>query len=113
MPTSATGGNTWWSRGSESRKKMPSGPEFLCQLPERKCKAEETALIISTLDHISEAQVHMSTATAHLSSLAKITNPETFRLMLKATVCPMVQLNIPPWYLDPVRDPEPTLAADQ
>ena len=38
---------------------------------------------------------------------------ETFRLVLKVTVCPMVQLNIPPHYLDPVRDPKPKSAADQ
>ena len=38
---------------------------------------------------------------------------ETFRLVLKVTVCPMVQLNIPPHYLDPVRDPEPKSAANQ
>ena len=70
-------------------------------------------LIITTLDHISEAQAHMSMATVNLSSLAKITDLETFRLVLKATVHPMVQLNIPPRFLDPVRDPKPMSAADQ
>ena len=80
----------------DPEEEMPSSHEFLCQLPEKKHKAEEKALIISTLDNISEAQVHMSTATTNLSSLAKITDSETFRLILKATVCPMVQLNIPP-----------------
>ena len=55
----------------------------------------------------------MSMATVNLSSLAKITDSETFRLVLKAMVCPMVQLNIPPQYMDPVRVPEPTSAADQ
>ena len=88
----------------DAEEETSSGHEFLCQLPEEKHKAEEKALIISTLDHISEAQVHMSMATANLSSLAKITDLETFMLVLEATVCLMVQLNIPPWYLYPVRD---------
>ena len=55
----------------------------------------------------------MSMATTNLASLAKITDAKTFRLVLKATVCPMVQLNIPPQFLDPVRDPEPISAAYQ
>ena len=97
----------------DPEEETPSVHEFLHQLPEKMCKAEEKALIIATLDHISEAQAHMSMATMNLSSLAKITDSETFRLVLKATVCPMVQLNILPWYLDLVRDPELTLAADQ
>ena len=97
----------------DPEEEIPSGQEFLCQLPEQKCKAEEKALIIATLDSISEAQAHMSMATANLSSLVKITDLETFRLVLKATVCPMVQLNIPPQFLNPVRDPELTSAADQ
>ena len=75
---------------------IPSSYEFLHQLPEQKCKAEEKALIITTLDSISEAQAHMSMATANLSCLAKITDPETFKLVLRAMVHPMVQLNIPP-----------------
>ena len=97
----------------DPEEEMSSGHEFLHQLLEKKHKAEEKVLIISTLDHISEAQVHMSMATTNLSSLANITDSETFRLVLKATVCPMVQLNIPPWCLDPVREPKPSSAVDQ
>ena len=97
----------------DPEEEIPSGHEFLHQLPEQKCKAEEKALVIATLDSISEAQAHMSMATTNLSSLAKITDAETFRLVLKATVHPMVQLNIPPQFLDLVRDPEPMSAADQ
>ena len=75
---------------------IPSGYEFLCQLPEQKCKAKEKALIITILDSISEAQAHMSMATTSLSSLVKITDLETFKLVLRAMGHPMVQLNIPP-----------------
>ena len=97
----------------DPEEEMPSSQKFLCQLPKMKCKVEEKALIIATLDNISEAQAHMSMATANLSSLAKIMDPETFMLVLKVTVCPMVQLNIPPCYLDLVRDPKPKSAANQ
>ena len=97
----------------DPEEEIPSGQEFLCQLPEQKGKAEEKALIITTLDSISEAQAHMSMATTNLSSLVKITDLETFKLVLRAMVCPMVQPNIPPQFLSPVWDPEPTSAADQ
>ena len=90
---------------------IPSSYEFLCQLPEQKCKAEEEALIITTLDSISEAQAHMSMATTNLSSLVKITDLETFKLVLRAMVHSMVQLNIPPRFLDPVQDPEPYVSS--
>ena len=92
---------------------IPSSYEFLHQLPEQKHKAEEKALIITTLHSISEDQAHMSMTTTNLSSLVKITDPETFKLVLRAMVHPMVQLNIPPRFLDPVWDPEPMSAADQ
>ena len=97
----------------DPEEETPSGYEFLWQLPEQKHKAEEKVLIITTLDYISEAQAHMSMATMNLSSLVKVMDWETFRLVLKATVCPMVQLNIQPQFLDPVRDPEPMWAAEQ
>ena len=86
---------------------------FYANYQSRNAKPGKKALIIATLDNISEAKAHMSMATANLSSLAKITDPETFKLVLRAMVCPMVQLNIPPQFLDPVWDPEPMSAADQ
>ena len=67
---------------------IPSSYKFLHQLPEQKCKAKEKALIIATLDSISEAQAHMSMATANLSSLVKITDLETFKLVLRANSVP-------------------------
>ena len=67
-------------------EEIPSSYDFLCQLPEQKHKAKEKALIITTLDSISETQAHMSMANANLSSLANITDLETFKLVLKAMV---------------------------
>ena len=50
----------------DPEEEMPSSHKFLHQLPEKKCKAEEKSLIIATLDNISKAQPHMSTATVNL-----------------------------------------------
>ena len=97
----------------DPEEEMPSSQEFLHQLPKKKHKVEEKALVIATLDNISKAQTHMSMATTNLSSLAEIMDAETFRMVLKVTVCPMVQLNIPPHYLDPVRDPKLKSVANQ
>ena len=55
----------------DPEEETPSSQEFLCQLPKKKCKAEEKALIIATMDNISKAQAYMSMATANFLSLAK------------------------------------------
>ena len=56
-------------------------------------------------DHLSEAHAHMSSFTANISSLAKIANPETFNMVMKAAAQPMIQINIPEHYLSLVQDP--------
>ena len=47
----------------------------------------------------------LSTAAMHFSSLAKITDRETFHTILNAAVRPLVQLNVPEKFLNPVTDP--------
>ena len=49
---------------------------------------------------------HMSMAAANVSSLGKITDPATFKMILRASIQPMVQLSIPDRFLDPKKDPE-------
>ena len=61
---------------------IPEGWEFLRSLPEKNRKHEEHQLIISTFDHISEAMAHSSMAAANISALGKITDPQTFDLVL-------------------------------
>ena len=44
---------------------------------------------------------------ANLSSLAKITDQQTFQMVLKATVRPLMQVNMPEHFLNPVEDTKP------
>ena len=54
---------------------------------------------------MSEALAHLSTAAVHFSSLAKITNRETFHTVLNAAVRPLVQLNVPEEVPEPYGQP--------
>ena len=48
----------------------------------------------------------MSSYVVNMSSLAKITDPDTFQAVLKATACPLIQVNIPDRYLNLVEEPQ-------
>ena len=74
---------------------VPEGWTFLRQLPKKVWKMEVQELIMTCFDHLSEAHAHMSLFMAHISSLAKITNPETFDMVMKAAAGPMIQINVP------------------
>ena len=56
-------------------------------------------------DHLLKVHAHMSSFAANMSSLAKITNPKTFNMVMKVAAWPMIQINIPECYLSPVQDP--------
>ena len=64
-------------------------------------------------DHLSEVHAHMSSFVANISSLAKIANPETFDMVMKAAARLMIQVNIPEHYLSPVQDPPPKTTAEE
>ena len=98
---------------TEAESEAPSGWEFLRSLPEKERKKEERQLIINTFDHISEAMAHASMAAANISSLGKITDPETFDLVLWAAARPLVQINVPERYLSPMQDPKPASTAEE
>ena len=89
------------------------GWTFLRQLPEKVRKMEVWEPIMSCFDHLLEAHTHMSSFMANISSLAKITNPETFDMVMKAAARPMIQVNIPERYLSPVQDPPPKTTAEE
>ena len=92
---------------------IPEGLTFLRQLPEKAWKTEVQELIVTCFDHLSEAHAHMSLFVANISSLAKITNPETFDMVMKAAAWLMIQINIPEHYLSPVQDPPPKTTAEE
>ena len=92
---------------------IPEGWTFLRQLPEKVWKTEVWELIVACFDHLSEAHAHMSLFTANISSLAKIADPETFDMVMKAAARLMIQVNILECYLSPVQDPPPKTTAEE
>ena len=97
---------------AESVTDVPEGWTFLRQLPKMVWKMEVWDLIMSCFDHLSEVHSHMSSFAANMSSLAKIADPKTFNMVMKAAAQPMIQINIPERYLSLVQDPPPKTTAE-
>ena len=98
---------------TELATEVPEGWTFLRQLPKKVQKMEVQELIMMCFDHLSEAHAHMSSFPANMSSLAKIADPETFNMVLKAAARLMIQINIPERYLSPVQDPPLKMTAEE
>ena len=98
---------------TEPATEVPEGWTFLRQLPKKVWKTEVWELIVTCFDHLSEAHAHMSSFVANMSSLAKIADPETFNMVMKAAARPMVQINIPECYLTLVQDPPQKMTAEE
>ena len=98
---------------AEPATNVPEGWTFLRQLPEKVQKMEVWELIVMCFDHLLEAHAHMSSFAANISSLAKIANPDTFDMVMKAVARPMIQVNVPERYLSPVQDPPPKTTAEE
>ena len=98
---------------AEPATDVPEGWTFLRQLPKKVWKMEVRELIVSCFDHLSEVHTHMSSFMANISSLAKIADPETFNMVMKAAARPMIQVNIPEHYLSPVQDPPLKTTAEE
>ena len=92
---------------------VPEGWTFLRQLPKKVQKMEVWELIVTCFDNLSEVHAHMSSFVANMSSLAKIANPETFNMVMKAAARPMIQINIPEHYLSLVQDPTPKMTTEE
>ena len=92
---------------------VPEGWTFLRQLPKKVWKMEVQELIMSCFDHLLEAHAHMSSFVANISSLAKIADPETFDMVMKAVAQLMIQVNIPEHYLSLVQDPPLKTTAEE
>ena len=92
---------------------VPEGWTFLRQLPKKVWKMEVWELIMTCFNHLSEAHTHMSSFMANISSLAKIANPETFNMVMKAAAQLMIQINIPEHYLSLVQDPPSKTTAEE
>ena len=92
---------------------IPERWTFLRQLPKKVWKMEVWELIVTCFNHLSEVHTHMSWFVANMSSLAKIADPKTFDMVMKAVAQPMIQINVPECYLSPVQDPPPKTTTEE
>ena len=67
---------------------LPTGQEFLQQLPEWARWAKETAFIMDIFEHMARAHEHLSEVCANVSALAKVTD--------KATLLSVINRSCPP-----------------
>ena len=85
-------------------KDLPTGQEFLQQLPEWARRAEEKAFIVDIFNHATQAHGHLSEVCANVSVLVKVTDKATLLSVINGAFHPLVQLNIPKGFLNPVED---------
>ena len=62
------------------------------------------AFISDIFEHAAQAHEHLSEVCANMSALAKVTDKATLLTMINGAVCPLVQINIPEGFLNPVED---------
>ena len=94
----------WGCQGGGPPKELPSGQEFLRQLPEWARWAEEMAFIVDIFSHAAQAHKHLSEVCVNITALAKITDKTTLMSVINGAVRLLVQLNIPEGFLNPVED---------
>ena len=97
----------------EPATEVPEGWTFLRQLPEKMQKTEVQELIVTCFNHLLEVHGHMSSFAANMLSLAKIADPDSFNMVMKAAAQPMIQINIPEHYLSLVQDPPLKMTAEE
>ena len=91
-------------RGGGTPEEIPSGQQFLRQLPERARQAEEMAFIVDIFSHAGQAHQHLSEVCVNVAALAKITDKTTLMAVINGAVWPLVQLNVPKGFLNPIED---------
>ena len=85
-------------------EEIPSGQQFLHQLPERARQVEEMAFIVDIFNHAGQAHQHLAEVCANVAALAKITDKTTLMAVINGAVRPLVQLNVPEGFLNPIED---------
>ena len=94
-------------------EEVPTGQEFLWQLPERARWAEEKAFIIDIFDHMAQAHGHLSEVCANISTLAKVTDKATLLSVINGDVHPLVQLNVPEGFLNPIEEKKAKMTKEE
>ena len=62
------------------------------------------AFITDIFKHVAQAHEHLSEVCANVAALAKITNKMTLMTVINGVVWPLVQLNVPEGFLNPLED---------
>ena len=62
------------------------------------------AFIVDIFSHAAQAHEHLSEVCANVTALAKITDRTTLMMVINGAIRPLVQLNIPKGFLNPVED---------
>ena len=94
-------------------EELPSGQEFIQQLPEQARQAKEMAFIIDIFNHAAQAHEHLSEVCANVSALAKVTDKATLLLVINRAVHPLVQLNVPEGFLNPIEDKKAKMTKEE
>ena len=80
---------------------IPLGQQIIgLIMQEKKLMRPAINTIITLFDHTSEALAHLSSTAANISSLAKIVDSDTLKLIMR----PLVQMMIPERFLDPIHN---------
>ena len=62
------------------------------------------AFIVDIFSHAAQAHEHLSEVCANITALTKITDKTTLMSVINGAVRPLVQLNIPKGFLNPIED---------
>ena len=89
---------------TDPKEDISSGEDVIKQIPKEKMKPAIQEHCVTLFDNIRVATGYMSVAYVNLSSLTKIADEATFRVILAASIRPLVQLNIPPSILNPLKE---------
>lgn len=93
-----------WVQETDPEEDIPSGENVIKQILKEKMKPAIQEHCVMLFDNIGMATGYMSVVWVNLSSLAKIADEATFRVILAASIRPLVQLNIPPDIFNPLED---------
>ena len=81
-------------------------------MQEKKLSRNAVEHIITYFDNLFSAHGYLSSAATNISSLRKLVDAETFKMLLHAGIWPLVQLNIPDKFLDLNRDPDVDISTE-
>ena len=94
-------------------EELPSGEEFMRQLPERARWAGEMAFITDIFSHAAQAHKHLSEVCANISTLAKVTDKATLLAVINGAVHPLIQVNVPEGFLNPIKDKKAPMTKEE